>query len=687
MQFSRFTPQNAVVDGSLSLSWESASSFESETVISSFALYNQDEVIRASANINIDNDKFLSEQLKINYSGLEVNIPFIRIDRTAAIAETKAEIWGVFSERPVDIFIRGNAQFNSSTTWIDLFRNFSSLDAVFAVDTARYNTFAASEPFAFNINASKYSNGFALNLNGGPKDMINIQYTPEARGRGAIYAKLSDPSPARLTITGVIDSNNIDAQVPDLHVDMDSLWKFFPPSFVVAFPAGVVTSSFRVAGTLSDPEFYGTAMATDIQILVPEFLPEPIKPVPVTIFLDGTEMSFGPVEAKSGKGRGKASGWFRFDQWIPNIFNIDIQVPQDSPIPFNFDVSGVLANGLVAGKLVLDMENLIFAIKGDMAANDTEISLNASELAALEGGQAFSETSKVSVVTDISIRAGRRVEFFWPSVDLPVLQAYADQGTGIHVTSDAAVHRFTMTGDVKLRGGELFYLERNFYIREGTLFFRENEVQFDPRITARAEIRDQSDVGPVIISMLIDNAPLKSFTPRFVSTPPLSQLEIYSILGQVPQGEGEQRNLATSVAIDSLAQFTVIRRLQRNVRDYLGLDMFSMRTQLLQNVLLQVTGGQLWNNTDDRAYRVGNYFDNSTIFAGKYFGTDLFGEAMIAFKYDENKLTWGGLVLEPEFGLEISNPLFDIRFSMAPLHSENLFIDDVSFSLIWRRTY
>jgi hypothetical protein len=260
-------------------------------------------------------------------------------------------------------------------------------------------------------------------------------------------------------------------------------------------------------------------------------------------------------------------------------------------------------------------------------------------------------------------------------------------GTGIHVTSDSMARRFTINGDVRLRSGEIFYLERNFYIREGTLFFRENEVAFDPRISVRAEIRDQAEIGPVIISMIIDNAPLRSFTPRFVSTPPLSQMEIYSLLGQYPQGgEGEQRNLAASAVIDSLAQFTVINRLQRQVRDFLGLDMLSMRTQLLQNVVIQA-GDQFSNNTSDKPYRLGNYFDNTTVFIGKYISTDLFGEAMLSFKYDENKIDWGGLVLEPELGFELRNPLFDIQFNMVPLHPENLFIDDISFSLIWRRSF
>jgi hypothetical protein len=187
--------------------------------------------------------------------------------------------------------------------------------------------------------------------------------------------------------------------------------------------------------------------------------------------------------------------------------------------------------------------------------------------------------------------------------------------------------------------------------------------------------------------MMIDNAPVRSFTPRFVSSPSLSQMEIYSILGQNPQGDGEVRNLATSAVFDSLAQFTVIGRLQRQVRNFLGLDMLSLRTQLFQNMLVQVTGGRQSGNSAGREYRAGNYFDNTTVFIGKFFGAELFGEAMFSLKYDENKLDWGGLVIEPEFALEMRNPLFDIRFTMIPMHPENMFIDDVSFSFIRRWSF
>jgi len=687
MQLGRFTARNATADISLKVSWESPESFEAEATVASFTLYRQSDVIRASANLSLNNDEFVAWQTRINYSGLEAYLPILKIDRKAADAETEIQISGRFSERPVYIYSLGKAAFNTSSTWIDLFRDFNYLDGSLNVTTARYDTLEAEAPFAFLFGVKEESSGLSMSLEGGPRNMVRLKYTPEAVG-GAFYAALSAPSPVRGTFTGTIDSANIDARTTDLYVDVGSLWSFVPPIKEIAFPGGIITASVRVTGPLDEPEFYGSAQGRSMQILVPDFLPEPLRPVPFSAVLNGHEMTFGPVDTASGQGRGTVSGWFRFDQWIPDTFTMDVHVPQNSPLPFSIDLLGVIANGSASGDLVLAMEDFIVSITGSLEAQDTEISLNANELATLENSQgSLFNPNDVPTITDLSIRAGRRVEFFWPSADFPMLQASADLGTGIHVTSDSIAQRFTLNGDVKLRSGEIFYLERNFYLREGTLFFRENETSFDPFITARAEIRDQAQTGPVTISMMIDNAPLRSFTPRFVSSPTLSQIEIYSILGQNLQGGGDTWNIATSAVFDSLAQFAVIGRLQRQVRNFLGLDMLSLRTQLFQNMLIQVTGGRQSGSSTGREYRVGNYFDNTTVFIGKFFGADLFSEALFSFKYEENKLDWGGLVIEPEFGLEMRNPLFDIRFTMIPLHPENMFIDDVSFSIIWRRSF
>ena len=697
MQLSRISSQNAVLDGNIRLSWDSPVSFDAEANISSLIIYLNEEVLMASASCIANSEVFRVKQLSINYSGLQAQVPNFTIDRIESRAEAEALMLGSFSGVQMDISLRLNALFGSSETWLDLIADYGFMDASVTVDTARYDTIEAEEPFSFSVNLIREKKGSSVNVAGGPRNMLRLNYSPGTEEGGLFFAALSAPSPVRGSFTGTINAQAIDAQLTDLYVDLGALWRFIPPSVdVVMFPGGFVTGSIRVMGSLEEPEFYGTAQGRSIQILVPQFLPEPIRPVPTVFLLNGSEMTFGPIDAAVGRGGGRASGWFRFEQWIPSTFIIDIQVPQETPIPYGFDLSGLLAHGLASGRLIVAMEEWILSITGDLIAHNTEISLNTNEMAVFSSDMLLKHDSIVTTVTDFSIRSGKRVEFFWPSVEFPILRANADMGTGINVNSDTGDGSFSVTGDVKLRSGEIFYLERNFYLREGVLFLNESELEFDPRISARAEIRDQAEDGPVTIAMIIENAPLMYFTPRFESNPALSQFEIFSILGQNPQGDLDsgQRNVFLS-GIDFLAQSILFRRFQRQVRDLLGVDMFSMRTTVFQNLILQVPGNSSQENAE-RPARFGNYFDNSTVFIGKFFGADIFGEALLSFKYDEAQQTFGGMKLEPELGLEMRNPLFDIRLGVAPqgmygmlprFHPENMFINDISFSLVWRRTF
>jgi hypothetical protein len=291
------------------------------------------------------------------------------------------------------------------------------------------------------------------------------------------------------------------------------------------------------------------------------------------------------------------------------------------------------------------------------------------------------------------------VEFVYPSRDFPVIRANAEAGTMIRVTNDSRSGRFTVDGDVAIRNGEIFYFQRSFYIREGILTFNETNEQFDPRISARAEARDRTDDGAVTISMIVDNSSLRSFTPRLESNPPLSQLEILSLLGQNVSGAPSEdpnesiRNMVLASG-DFFTQFYAVRRFERVIRDFIHMDMFSIRTQVLQNVLIQATG---LREPVDRISGVGNYFDNTTVFLGKYFGPDVFGQAMLSFRYDENRTTFGeisqggltlggGVSLEADLGLELQGPLFSLQFNFAPRHLENMFVDDLSFTLLWKRS-
>jgi hypothetical protein len=557
------------------------------------------------------------------------------------------------------------------------------------VDYARFNTLENRDPF--DLRFSRSETGFTLS--GGPRNMIRAALADD----GAFFAGISYPSPIRGTMTGVLSSRTIDASVPDLYVDMVSLWNVIPSNDVINCTGGFVDAQVRIRGPLGDPEFFGTARGNSIRLSVPYYLNAEIGPVPIPVTLDGNEMRFGPVNAPCGGGYGEVSGAFRFDRWIPDTLEITIQAGAADAVPFSLEIVGVMAAGNASGTLTIAYADQILRVTGNLTGEDTEITLDPQKIAAATAVQQTSDDS-VPVITDITLITGRKVEFFWPNSSNPILRANASAGTVIRIESDSDDGRFSMIGDVNLRSGEIFYVQRSFYIRSGALSFNENELQFDPRLTVRAEIRDRSDDGPVTISMIVENESLMSFNARFESSPPLSQIDILSLLGQnltgESQEEGETMDLMLSSATDIVSQFFGIRRVERTIRDFLGLDMFSFRTQAISNAVRDLRNSI---GADSASLGYGNYLDNTTVFVGKYLGPEMFFQGMLTLRYndinaageqlykaDTGGITLGQMILEPDISIEIQSPLFNIGWNITPVHVENLFINDTSFSLTWR---
>ncbi|GHV96326.1 hypothetical protein AGMMS50293_26460 [Spirochaetia bacterium] len=671
-----YNANNALATGDLRISWDSVQSFQAELTLNSLSARVQETNLLVYAKAALNGDAFSVTDLHLNFAGIESVMPLLRVSRTESRAVTRADFQGYARGRWVEGAFALDARFKPIESWIEINQALNSISGAIRVEKLRYADLKTDEPFDVEF----ARNNGALSVAGGPKNMLRLQLDRD----GNFYAGLSAPFPVRGSVVGSINNNYIDAHCADLYVDLAGLWDLIPPMSEFALAGGYVNAQVDIRGPLGDPEFFGSARGTSVRIQVPHYVAADIRPIPFTVAITGNEMSFGPVPTTVGGGAGTAAGWFRFDRWIPNIFTMDIIVPVETPIPFSFDITGFLAHGGASGKLTLSMEDMVFGITGDLFANNTEMGLNTDEISRAQGMDMFSQSIK-PITVDLKITTGPIVEFFWPNSKFPILRANPDMGTVVTVTVDSLARQFTLNSDIKIRSGEIFYFERSFYIRRGNLVLRENEQQFNPRLTARAEVRDRNDEGPVTISMVVENAPLLSFVPRFESTPSLSQVEIFSLLGHnITGSQGEESALTAQRAVvasttDLLAQFVVVRQLERQIRNYLRLDMFSVRTQVLQNAVLNAAG--LGSNPVDRNSRVGNYFDNTTVFLGKYIGADMFIQSMLSMRYDENKTTMGGLSFEPDIGVELQTPLFNIRWDFIPAHPENWYVNDISISL------
>jgi hypothetical protein len=690
MQAARFTKDayGATISGNVDVDWRSLEDFATYVELSSVSAVINDVNVRFKGAANIDDSSAEIRDIEAYYGSLNVNIPSMQISLGARHMETAMAVAGTALGRAVELGFTLDLDFDTAIdSWSSVGSIVDAFKGHLTVDNVRFDALKTESPFTFEFSHVDKT----MNIAGGPDDMLRLSIADS----GDFYAGLSAPLPIRGSINGSIDAKNIDAVCRDLYIDLAALWKLVPPQKDIALAGGFVNANVEIRGPLASPEFFGQAVGNSVCIQVPTYLQHDIRPVPMIVMFNGTNMSFGPVPASIDMGYGMVSGVFHFDRWVPDVFTINIAVEEENAIPFAFDIMGVIASGDAFGELILAQSDGIFHVSGDLTAENSEVTLNGDEL---EAAQNQPMDAGFPTIVNITVRTGSKVEFLWPTAAFPLIHAYSDQGVSLSIQSDTITGRFALEGDVRLRSGEIFYFERSFYIREGLLTFNENEVRFEPHISARAEVRDISDEGAVTISMVIDNSPLWSFNPRFESNPPLSQMAIFELLGQTMMGGGDEggssgRLAGLSSLTDMVAQIQGVRLLEIRLRNWLHLDMFSLRTQFVQNFLFSSIF-QSWDQDREQSgyepessSRPGNLFDNTTVFIGKYLTKDLFVQLLLSLRYDEATLNLGGLTLEPDFGLELQNPLFDMRWSLVPLHPENLFVNDMSLTLTWSKNF
>jgi hypothetical protein len=131
---------------------------------------------------------------------------------------------------------------------------------------------------------------------------------------------------------------------------------------------------------------------------------------------------------------------------------------------------------------------------------------------------------------------------------------------------------------------------------------------------------------------------------------------------------------------------TVLRKIENGLRELLNFDIFSLRTMIVQNALR----AQVDTQREDKTIAAGSLFDNSSLYAGKYFGSSIYADALLHVSYDENEIlsrrSETGIVFQPEFGLEMMSPYVTIRWSIAPElgKTDFLWVDATSITLSWK---
>jgi hypothetical protein len=174
----------------------------------------------------------------------------------------------------------------------------------------------------------------------------------------------------------------------------------------------------------------------------------------------------------------------------------------------------------------------------------------------------------------------------------------------------------------------------------------------------------------------------------------MSDAEIITILGaSLPSRIGSEAiDLTTSLALTGslVTQLGIIGTFESRVKDVLNVDLFSIRTQMIQNLIIDRLGSAL-GNEDYGGSDLSQYLDNTTIFLGKYFGNDLFIQGTLqiqANQVTDQIVNKNDLYINSEISLEWKTPLFLLELAIEPDFENPIdTLDNTSLGLSWSFSY
>ncbi len=517
-----------------------------------------------------------------------------------------------------------------------------------------------------------------LAFEGGPADSIR-GYVAE---NGSFDLWLAKPLPLRGRASGSLKAAGAQTRIAGLEFDLAWLSSFLSGSFSFVHGTAYGIGDVILSGSLADPLWQGRLQARGVRMTY-YMCPDVTSPFSADITLRDRDLVLEPARASVGPGELSAYGVIGFARWIPRSYDLQFKTGGAAGLHMVYDFGPVFVDGYASGGLRVNGDELAVRVTGDLEVDTCKLTLSQNEAAQAPAPE------RSTPFVDLQLTAGRRVEFFWPSVAFPVLRASARTGSRLRIEHLGDARQTRVVGRVALRGGDVFYINRSFYIKEGELAFNESDQRFDPRLTLRGEIRERDRAGEdVRIYLVVDDRRLSEFMPRFESDPPRSEVEIVALLGGPIEDQLVQGGLAGSAVLlssDILSHFGLLRPFEQGVRDLLGLDLFSIRTQMIQNVVVDRVLGIEDPVVEPAADPLGRYFDNTTVTLGKYIGKDLFLAMDVRF----SEKPTSGIDTEVQFSLDWPTPLFDLEWVISPGEDDlETFVRDRNrLSITWRYSY
>ena len=497
-----------------------------------------------------------------------------------------------------------------------------------------------------------------------------------------LYASWNPGDILSMEITGSMDKANSFVKLSNINVNLDKLLQYFTMDDVIKVNQGILKGSITMRDPQDTPDFKGALSIANPVFMLPSLFEQKISTEKILITAANNEFNIAESNYNiKNTPKFKMSSHVYMNKWTMDHFDMKIATLENQSVPVRLKSPLFSLSADTECNFTMTLENNNLDFTGSLFAENLDITSDITELTKTEDNS--SSDVEFTLSTDLKITTGTHATLNFN----PLLRCVFVPHMALDCKVDTAANLYQLDGSLNLKSGDVAYLNRNFYIKEGSIKFNPLDIA-NPQVTIRAETREKDSEGQTIrIILSAENQYLLDFNPHFSSVPSKSENEIRLLLGQIVLADSESVGQLVLSAGEYYLQSTIVRNLENKLRDLLNFDIFSVRTNIIQNTINLSS-----RRNQTKELTIGNFFDNSTVYIGKYIGSALYVDAMLNMSASDYRtadyLSANSILFQPEFGLELELPVINIRWDMAwnimPGLSWQSYVPSTSVSLSWK---
>lgn len=602
----------------------------------------------------LENSSFSMQEHKLEIKSLVLNLK-------NADAELDGSIALLLGNRKLESVLRARS-------WSESQDELAVFDDYHAEGEFENISWKGSDPATWPFRVSVNTDALWFGLGRNNDASLTYQYN------GALNIVAGGELPFKIIADGVIRDGAIMLEARELALKSELLFPLIGTDEVELI-SGTIQGNLTVQGQLSDPEVYGTLLAENTYMMIPNYIGEPIGPFDEPFFFTGSSLESDQTDMACGDAKVSASLRAPLSGGLPE--DIMVRVKSPGPVPVSTSVLGMN----IEGKSSADMTILI---TGDEINIDGELNVSQGDVVLTTG--LFIKTGNTAntasnLMLSFGINLGKSVRIYFPDRRVPLFYGQADPASRLEISYDGLAEDYELKGNLRLRGGNVFYIQRSFYLDNATIAFNESISSFDPIVSLEAETRSRNEQGPVLIKLKAEQMRLSDLSFTLSSVPAMSESDIARLLGHDllaidEEGKADLRRFFIENS-DLVPQLNLLSGVERAIQDALKLDVFMFRSMALQRWVYDISSKGL-----TAPLTLSDYLDNTAITLGKYLGQGLYFQTRLRLLDSELEST-DKLRLDSEISLEWATPHFLLSWSLAPSNPDTLFVTDQTISLFW----